>query len=90
MGIIEKYLTKIIHSDLTHNEIIVIAMSIESAIEGEKGMTGIKFFIPTLKAYGINITKRKVIARFMLDELRENERIKETNLFDYTQNTEDF
>lgn len=83
MDIIEKYLTKIIKETLTHSEIIVIAMSIESAIEGQSDMSGIAFFIPTLKAYGLNINKRKAVARLMLAELKEIEERRKPNPFDY-------
>jgi hypothetical protein len=88
MDIIEKYLTKIIKKTLTHSEIIVIAMSIETAIESQSDMKGIAFFIPTLKTYGLSINQRKAVARLMLDELKEVEERRKPNPFDYQKDNE--
>lgn len=92
MDIIEKYLTKIINESLTHSQIIVIAMSIDTAIHGQGDMAGIAFFVPTLKAYGLNINKRKAIASLMLEELKEVEERRKPLPFDYgtNDNSEDF
>lgn len=73
MELIKKYLEKIIKETLTHSEIIVIAHSIESAIEIHWQYKNISFFLPTLKKYGLTINQRQATARLILKEIEEIE-----------------
>lgn len=65
MNIIKKYLDKIIKEQLTHSEIISIAICIEDYTNIES----LKFLCQGLKKHGINLNKRIAIAKFMMEEI---------------------